>query len=326
MFFLFKNFIYSENSFLTQNRSKCRYISSKNIFFTTFVDTKTKSANPNRAPPARLFQKLYNMSIPLNTTLPPTGKHLLVNLRNDGIYFATFDPLEDDTYQSCTIDFTAKNLTLCENVKNSIYENPQLLQEYDRTYLLVDTPRFTLVPEEMETCEENCTPYYDFCYPGHNDYIVENRLTLNRAYLLFGLDRELYPLLVPHLPGCDGTSPAHTAHRILFPAQPQRQRSKGLPAPTPRAVRPYRLQAGSFAAGKHIRLHHGRRHCLLHPALLETVESRPGARQARPRRRKEYAATPYRDFTEIPRKRSSRYPFPFATFPAFWERDHRRSV
>ncbi len=140
------------------------------------------------------------MSMPLNTTLPPTGKHLLVNLRNDGIYFATFDPLEDDTYQSCTIDFTAKNLTLCENVKNSIYENPQLLQEYDRTYLLVDTPRFTLVPEEMETCEENRTPYYDFCYPGHNDYIVENRLTLNRAYLLFGLDRELYTFLCRTFP------------------------------------------------------------------------------------------------------------------------------
>lgn len=207
---------YSENSFLTQNRSKSQYISSKNIFFTTFVDTKTKSAGPNRAPPARLFQKLYNMSIPLNTTLPPTGKHLLVNLRKDGIYFATFDPLEDDTYQSYTIDFIAKNQTLCENVKNSIYENPQLLQEYDRTYLLVDTPRFTLVPEEMETCEENRTPYYDFCYPGHNDYIVENRLTLNRAYLLFGLDRELYTFLCRTFPAATVLHPLTPLSEYFF--------------------------------------------------------------------------------------------------------------
>lgn len=158
---------------------------------------KTKSASPGpkerRRP--RQYQKPCNMSTPPNTTVTLTGKHLLVNLRTDGIYFATFDPLEDDTYQHFSVAFTAKSQTLCENVKNSIYENPQLLQEYDRTYLLVDTPRFTLVPEEMETCEENRIPYYDFCYPGHNDYIVENRLTLNRAYLLFGLDRELYTFL-----------------------------------------------------------------------------------------------------------------------------------
>ena len=39
------------------------------------------------------------MSTTGSSTTHPSGNHLLVNLRNDGIYFATFDPLEDDTYQ-----------------------------------------------------------------------------------------------------------------------------------------------------------------------------------------------------------------------------------
>ena len=135
------------------------------------------------------------MSTTGNTTVPPSGHHLLVELRNDGIYFASFDPLEDDTYQSCCVSFTAKNRPLCENVKNCVYENPQLLQEYDRTYILVDTSHFTFVPEELEKEEENRLPYYDFCFSGHDDHVIENHLVLNHAYLLFGVEHELYTFL-----------------------------------------------------------------------------------------------------------------------------------
>ena len=135
------------------------------------------------------------MSTTGNTTVPPSGHHLLVELRNDGIYFASFDPLEDDTYQSCSVSFTAKNRPLCENVKNCVYENPQLLQEYDRTYILVDTSHFTFVPEELEKEEENRLPYYDFCFSGHDDHVIENHLVLNHAYLLFGVEHELYTFL-----------------------------------------------------------------------------------------------------------------------------------
>ena len=135
------------------------------------------------------------MSTTGNTTVPPSGHHLLVELRNEGIYFASFDPLEDDTYQSCSVSFTAKNRPLCENVKNCVYENPQLLQEYDRTYILVDTSHFTFVPEELEKEEENRLPYYDFCFSGHDDHVIENHLVLNHAYLLFGVEHELYTFL-----------------------------------------------------------------------------------------------------------------------------------
>lgn len=130
-----------------------------------------------------------------SSTTHPSGNHLLVNLRNDGIYFATFDPLEDDTYQYHTAAFASKSQPLCENVKNCVYENPQLLQEYARTYLLIDTPHFTFVPEELESCEENRRPYYDYCFAGHTDEVIENHLTLNHAYLLFGIEHELYTFL-----------------------------------------------------------------------------------------------------------------------------------
>ncbi len=135
------------------------------------------------------------MSTTGSSTTHPSGNHLLVNLRNDGIYFATFDPLEDDTYQYHTAAFASKSQSLCENVKNCVYENPQLLQEYARTYLLIDTTHFTFVPEELESCEENRRPYYDYCFAGHTDEVIENHLTLNHAYLLFGIEHELYTFL-----------------------------------------------------------------------------------------------------------------------------------
>ena len=64
-----------------------------------------------------------------------------------------------------------------------------------RTYLLIDTTHFTFVPEELESCEENRRPYYDYCFAGHTDEVVENHLTLNHAYLLFGIEHELYTFL-----------------------------------------------------------------------------------------------------------------------------------
>ena len=49
--------------------------------------------------------------------------------------------------------------------------------------------------EELESCEENRRPYYDYCFAGHTDEVIENHLTLNHAYLLFGIEHELYTFL-----------------------------------------------------------------------------------------------------------------------------------
>lgn len=127
-----------------------------------------------------------------------TNLHLLIKLQANGLYAAAFDPLEDDTYRCLANIFSGQETD--EALKNRIYENPQLLQEYGRTCILVDSPHFTFVPEEIEPAEENRRDYYDFCFPDHTDYIVENRLQHNRAYSLFGIGHDLYGFLCRTFP------------------------------------------------------------------------------------------------------------------------------
>ena len=118
--------------------------------------------------------------------------HLLIKPGESGLYFAAYNPLEDDSYQGWQVEYPAHEADRNEAVKNAIYENPQLLQEYARTCIVVDSPHFAFVPEEVEPEEKNRPAYYDFCFPGHTNYVVENRLQLNRAHLLFGIDHDLY--------------------------------------------------------------------------------------------------------------------------------------
>ncbi|MBQ8422655.1 MAG: DUF3822 family protein [Coprobacter sp.] len=130
-----------------------------------------------------------------NDTISTANLHLLVKIFRGGIYFATYNPLEDDTYQGVSIVAEARDTFSLETIKDLVYENPLLLQEYARTYVLVDTTRFTFVPENIEPQESERPAYYDYCFPGHTDYVVENRLQINRTYSLFGIDHELYAFL-----------------------------------------------------------------------------------------------------------------------------------
>ncbi len=130
-----------------------------------------------------------------NETISTAALHLLVKIEDDGIFFATFNPLEDDTFKSCKLRTSQTKGVSVDDIKDLIYDNPVLLHEYARTYIMVDSHRFTFVPVDIEPNEENCLPYYDYCFPEHSDYVVNNSMTMIGAYSLFGMEHELYAFL-----------------------------------------------------------------------------------------------------------------------------------
>ncbi len=134
--------------------------------------------------------------------------------------------MEEDTLQGHRLPFSDRKKPLEEAIKECAYNNPQLLQEYDRTYIVVDSPNFTFIPEELEKEKKNRRPYYDFCFPGHHDVVVENRLPRNHAYLLFGLAPNLHALLDRTFSGATLLHPLSTLAEFLYTHSLDREEAK----------------------------------------------------------------------------------------------------
>lgn len=129
-----------------------------------------------------------------NLETEKTGQYiLLIRIEPEGFCFAAYNPAVNGSFTSYRI-LVNKNEDLLKVLEEAVYEDPVLLCPFQKIYILLQTERFTFVPQILET-EGETEPYYHYCHTEKEENILENRLEKNGIYNLFGIDKDLYAFL-----------------------------------------------------------------------------------------------------------------------------------
>lgn len=120
---------------------------------------------------------------------------LSIRLRNDGCYFAISDPTTNNSYKGQNIVFPPTGNTPLQSIEEAVYNQPVLLKTFRKTYIILQSSRFTLIPQSIEPEADKLNIYYDFCFPDHTDKILCNEWQRNQLYNLFGVNKDIYAFL-----------------------------------------------------------------------------------------------------------------------------------
>ncbi len=77
-----------------------------------------------------------------------------------------------------------------KSLEEAVFAQPLLTRAFEKVFFIVDSPRFTFIPEAFASTEENPL-YLDFCFPDREGAPVATSLPQVGAHILFDLDTEL---------------------------------------------------------------------------------------------------------------------------------------
>lgn len=116
---------------------------------------------------------------------------LSIRIQPDGIYYTIHHPELSDFFISKEIKSENHSRIDLSFIEKAIYAEPILLNPFKKTFIIVSNDHFTWVPEEFfDPEEENIS--YNYCFPGDQSRVLSSSLKDKSAYLLFGLDKEIY--------------------------------------------------------------------------------------------------------------------------------------
>jgi len=86
--------------------------------------------------------------VPLNKDLIPDTAHHRLSLLIDerGFDAVIFSPLEDNSLIHERVDFALSPKHPLAALEDAVYDNPLLLADFESTVILIDTPRFLVIP------------------------------------------------------------------------------------------------------------------------------------------------------------------------------------
>ena len=122
-----------------------------------------------------------------------------IRISSDGLSFCVYAPTESEPYTYRQMK-PRPVVSLAANLKEALMTEPLLQERYQRVNVLVTTPSFTTVPA-VEFKKENISDLYNFAFPGHeNDHVSYNVLRRSGIAIIFGLDRNIYKLILDDFP------------------------------------------------------------------------------------------------------------------------------
>ena len=122
-----------------------------------------------------------------------------IRICSDGLSFCVYDPSDSNPYTFRQLK-PRPVISLAANVKEALM-NEKLLQEpYQRVNVLVTTPYFTTVPS-VDFKRENISEVFHFVFPSQeNAHVSYNVLRRSCIAIIFGLDKNVYKLLLDDFP------------------------------------------------------------------------------------------------------------------------------
>ncbi|MBQ7553946.1 MAG: DUF3822 family protein [Bacteroidaceae bacterium] len=130
-------------------------------------------------------------------------QHILsIRFSADGFYFVLFNPKAKEGEDSYTyyIYKVNESLSLTANLKQALTDLEWLSYSYQAVNLLIDTPRFTLMPLDLFEDEQTETVFYHNFKRIDNETVGYNILQKSNAVVLFGIDKAFHSLLLEQFP------------------------------------------------------------------------------------------------------------------------------
>ena len=123
---------------------------------------------------------------------------LSIRLSADGFSFSIHHPQNEDvSYTSYAVN---SSYSMTANVKKMFATTEELGRSYETVNVLIDTPRFTLVPFDLFE-DEQTEEFFHLNFPKkENETILCNILGKNNVALLFGVDKHTHQLLAEQFP------------------------------------------------------------------------------------------------------------------------------
>ncbi|MBO5000593.1 MAG: DUF3822 family protein [Bacteroidaceae bacterium] len=124
---------------------------------------------------------------------------LSIRLSADGFSFSIYHPQLESDFTFISYQVNA-SYSLTANLKEFIGTTEAFKYSYKKTNILIDTPRFTLVPFDLfEDDHQDDIFHYNFP-PKDNEIILCNILGKSNVALLFGVNKHSHLLLNEHFP------------------------------------------------------------------------------------------------------------------------------
>jgi len=127
-----------------------------------------------------------------------TQHTLSIRLSADGFSFTIHHPQSEDIHH--TTYLTNPSYSMTANLKKMFAVTEELKHTYQAVNILVDTPRFTLVPFDIFEDEQTETFFHLNFPPKENETILCNILGKSNMAILFGIDKHAHQLLAEQIP------------------------------------------------------------------------------------------------------------------------------
>lgn len=128
------------------------------------------------------------------------NKSLSIRITPNGLSFCVYAPHlpQPFEYRECDIQHT---ISIAANLKHALTHDPMLCgTEYQRVNVLVTTPEFTVVPVADFQAAEVQT-LFDYVFPKSDPQrVTYNVLRRSGLAVIFGIDRNVYQLIIDDYP------------------------------------------------------------------------------------------------------------------------------
>ncbi len=127
------------------------------------------------------------------------NKSLSIRVCSNGLSFCVYAPGVEEPFEYKEWDVN-HTISLAANLKEALNTEPLLKQEYQRVNVLVTTPNFTTVPVAAFQ-KEDIESVYKFMFPKDKPCRVSyNVLRRSGIAIVFGLDKNIYQLILDDFP------------------------------------------------------------------------------------------------------------------------------
>lgn len=127
------------------------------------------------------------------------NKSLSIRVCSNGLSFCTYAPGSDVPFDYVTFDVN-HTISLAANLKKALLTEPVLKADYQRVNVLITTPRFTTVPVAAFD-KDDVNDMYGFAFPKDKaQHVSYNVLRRSGIAIVFGMDKNIYQLLLDDFP------------------------------------------------------------------------------------------------------------------------------
>lgn len=127
------------------------------------------------------------------------NKSLSIRVCSNGLSFCTYAPGKEEPFAYRVYDVN-HTISLTANLKDALMNDDMLKDDYQRVNVLVTTPHFTTVPVAAFN-KDSIEAIYQFAFPkDKSQHVSYNVLRRSGIAIVFGLDRNIYQLLLDDFP------------------------------------------------------------------------------------------------------------------------------